>query len=110
MIHLFADGIVPTPGGRFAPVTIAKAVEPKQVASEDLGPAALRLGMSGAATAFSDHEGPIAGLASILLWIKAYAMFFDASCSRRALGWPLWVRSRQRDASARFESGADVLD
>jgi len=42
---------------------------------EDLDPAALRLGMSGVATVFSDHAGPIGGLASILLWIKAYAMY-----------------------------------
>jgi len=45
------------------------------VTPEDLDPAALRLGMSGAATVFSDRAGPIGGLASILLWVKAYAMY-----------------------------------
>jgi multidrug resistance efflux pump len=41
----------------------------------DLDPTTLRPGMSGAATVFSDHAGPIGGLATILLWVKAYAMY-----------------------------------
>jgi hypothetical protein len=42
---------------------------------KDLDPAALRLGMSGAATVFSDHAGPIGLIAGMLLWIKSYAMY-----------------------------------
>jgi multidrug resistance efflux pump len=41
----------------------------------DLDPTTLRPGMSGAATVFSDHAGPIGGLATELLWVKAYAMY-----------------------------------
>jgi multidrug resistance efflux pump len=35
----------------------------------------LRLGMVGTATVISDHAGPIGILASILLWVKAYALY-----------------------------------
>jgi len=42
---------------------------------KDVDPASLRLGMSGAATAFSEKAGPIGTLATILLWVKAYAMY-----------------------------------
>jgi multidrug resistance efflux pump len=49
------------------PVVIATPAE--------LDPAALRLGMSGVATAFSEHAGAIGTLASILLWLKAYAFY-----------------------------------
>jgi multidrug resistance efflux pump len=42
---------------------------------KDIDPASLRLGMSGTATVFSDHAGPIGILASILLWVKAYLMY-----------------------------------
>ncbi len=45
------------------------------VVPKDIDPDALRLGMSGAATVFSDHAGPIGALASILLWVKGYAMY-----------------------------------
>ncbi len=40
-----------------------------------LDPGSLRLGMSGVATVFSDRAGPIGVLASILLWVKAYALY-----------------------------------
>jgi multidrug efflux pump subunit AcrA (membrane-fusion protein) len=42
---------------------------------KDIDPTTLRLGMAGAATAFSDSAGPIGVLASILLWVTAYAMY-----------------------------------
>jgi len=42
---------------------------------KDLPPGSLRLGMSGVATVFSDRAGPIGILASILLWVKAYALY-----------------------------------
>jgi multidrug resistance efflux pump len=42
---------------------------------KDLDPEALRLGMSGAATAFSPQAGPIGLIASILLFVKAYALY-----------------------------------
>jgi multidrug resistance efflux pump len=42
---------------------------------KDLDPATLRLGMAGSATVFSDHAGPIGVLASILLLVKAYALY-----------------------------------
>jgi multidrug resistance efflux pump len=42
---------------------------------KDLDPATLRLGMSGTATAFSDQAGPIGLIASILLFVKAYALY-----------------------------------
>ena len=42
---------------------------------KDLDPAALRLGMAGQATVFSDHAGPIGLIASILLFVKAYALY-----------------------------------
>jgi multidrug resistance efflux pump len=42
---------------------------------KEIDPTTLRLGMAGTATAFSDGAGPIGVLASILLWVKAYAMY-----------------------------------
>lgn len=42
---------------------------------KDLDPAELRLGMAGQATAFSDHAGPIGLIATILLFVKAYALY-----------------------------------
>ena len=42
---------------------------------KDVDPRSLRLGMSGAATVFCDQAGAIRLLASILLWVKAYAMY-----------------------------------
>jgi hypothetical protein len=42
---------------------------------KDLDPVMLRLGMAGQATAFSDHAGTIGTLASILLFVKAYALY-----------------------------------
>jgi multidrug resistance efflux pump len=41
----------------------------------DLNPTALRLGMAGQATVFSDHAGPIGVVASILLTVKAWALY-----------------------------------
>ncbi|MFZ9502056.1 MAG: HlyD family secretion protein [Beijerinckiaceae bacterium] len=41
----------------------------------DVDPEALRLGMVGTATVISDSAGPIGVLASILLWVKAYAAY-----------------------------------
>jgi len=35
----------------------------------------LRLGMVGTATVISDKAGPIGFLATILLWVKAYAAY-----------------------------------
>jgi hypothetical protein len=35
----------------------------------------LRLGMVGTATVISDNAGPIGLLATILLWVKAYAAY-----------------------------------
>jgi multidrug resistance efflux pump len=42
---------------------------------KDIDPDLLRLGMVGTATAFSDKAGPIGLLATILLWVKAYAAY-----------------------------------
>jgi multidrug resistance efflux pump len=42
---------------------------------KDIEPDMLRLGMVGTATAFSDKAGPIGLLATILLWVKAYAAY-----------------------------------
>jgi hypothetical protein len=42
---------------------------------KDVDPDLLRLGMVGTATAFSDNAGPIGALATILLWVKAYAAY-----------------------------------
>jgi multidrug resistance efflux pump len=42
---------------------------------KDVDPDLLRLGMVGTATAFSDNAGPIGLLATILLWVKAYAAY-----------------------------------
>ena len=49
------------------PVTIA--IPP------NLDPEMLRLGMVGTATIISDKAGPIGSLATILLWVKAYAAY-----------------------------------
>jgi len=49
---------------------------------KDLDPGLLRLGMAGVATVFSDHAGPIGTLASILLWVKAYAMYLRSRRGR----------------------------
>jgi multidrug resistance efflux pump len=42
---------------------------------KDIDRELLRLGMVGTATAFSDKAGPIGLLATILLWVKAYAAY-----------------------------------
>jgi multidrug resistance efflux pump len=42
---------------------------------KEIDPATLRLGMSGAATVFSDQAGPIGLIASIMLFVKAYALY-----------------------------------
>jgi hypothetical protein len=42
---------------------------------KNIDPDLLRLGMVGTATAFSDKAGPIGLLATILLWVKAYAAY-----------------------------------
>ena len=42
---------------------------------KNLDPDVVRLGMVGTATAFSDHAGAIGLLATILLWVKAYAAY-----------------------------------
>jgi multidrug resistance efflux pump len=42
---------------------------------ENIDPEMLRLGMVGTATIISDKAGPIATLATILLWVKAYAAY-----------------------------------
>jgi multidrug resistance efflux pump len=42
---------------------------------KDIDPDMLRLGMVGTATVFSDKAGPIGLLATILLWVKAYAAY-----------------------------------
>jgi multidrug resistance efflux pump len=44
-------------------------------APRDLERSAMRLGMSGTATVFSDNAGAIGKLESILLWVKAQLMF-----------------------------------
>jgi hypothetical protein len=40
-----------------------------------MDPDMLRLGMVGTATVISDGAGPIGFLATILLWVKAYAAY-----------------------------------
>jgi hypothetical protein len=40
-----------------------------------IDPDILRLGMVGTATVISDKAGPIGLLATILLWVKAYAAY-----------------------------------
>jgi multidrug resistance efflux pump len=42
---------------------------------KDIDPDMLRLGMVGTATVISDNAGPIGFLATILLWVKAYAAY-----------------------------------
>ena len=42
---------------------------------KDLDPDILRLGMIGTATVISDRAGPIGTIATILLWVKAYAAY-----------------------------------
>ena len=42
---------------------------------KDMDPDMLRLGMVGTATVISDKAGPIGLLATILLWVKAYAAY-----------------------------------
>jgi multidrug resistance efflux pump len=42
---------------------------------KNIDPAMLRLGMVGTATAFSEKAGPIGVLATIILWVKAYAAY-----------------------------------
>ena len=42
---------------------------------KDIDPRTLKLGMSGVATAFSDKAGPIGVIASLLLFVKAYALY-----------------------------------
>lgn len=49
---------------------VARITTPK-----DVDAALLRLGMAGAATAISEKSGPIGTLATILLWVKAYAAY-----------------------------------
>jgi hypothetical protein len=42
---------------------------------KNIDPDMLRLGMVGTATVISDKAGPIGILATILLWVKAYAAY-----------------------------------
>ena len=55
-----------TPSGRIAAnIDTPKGIDPDM----------LRLGMVGTATVISDKAGPIGFLATILLWLKAYAAY-----------------------------------
>jgi len=44
-------------------------------APKDMDPDMLRLGMVGTATVISEKSGPIGLLATILLWVRAYAAY-----------------------------------
>jgi hypothetical protein len=42
---------------------------------KDMNPDLLRLGMAGSTTVISEDAGSIGSLATILLWVQAYAMY-----------------------------------